>query len=309
MGERSAASRAAFREARAERWNPAVLLLGSLVAACTSGHDADGALERARRDGIRAGFSIEPPYAFVDSAGEPTGEAPEILRHVLGELEVAEVQWFPLPFHDLIPALLAGRVDVVASGLFVTPERSRQVRFSRPTACVGPVLVVRRDRFEGLVGEGAGKRCEPCRIAVIQASVEERALARQSPSGAGMMAVPDLATAVAAVSEGTADALAISAPTARRIVAGDSALALEARSLPVQVAEDARGCAALAFRPADAELAGAVDSVLAAFVGSPEHLAVVAPFGFTEPELPCPEASPAGPPPRLRSCYADRVPE
>jgi membrane-bound lytic murein transglycosylase MltF len=42
------------------------------------------------------------------------------------------VLFVPLAFEDLIPGLLAGRGDVIASGMTVTPTRSAQVDFSRP---------------------------------------------------------------------------------------------------------------------------------------------------------------------------------
>lgn len=263
-------------------------LVVAIFTAC--GDEGGGSVHEARSLGLRVGFAIEPPYAFVDSAGEARGEAPQVLGHAARELEIGELQWFPLPFHDLIPALLTGRVDVVASGLFVTPERSRQVRFSRPTICVRPALVVRR---EAPVAERAGDGGPRAgRIAVVQGSVEARAF--EGEAGFETLLVPDLATAAAAVSGGSADALAISAPTARSVARADSTLVLDERPLPGRIAEAARGCAALAFRPADERLAAAFDSVLSAFVGSPAHLDMVTPLGFTGAEMPCAGATASG---------------
>src|SRR5690606_20409027 len=55
----------------------AVPVLGALLATtCTAGDVPETSLARARQVGLRVGFSIEPPFAFVDSAGEPRGEAP-----------------------------------------------------------------------------------------------------------------------------------------------------------------------------------------------------------------------------------------
>lgn len=289
------------RSAADRRTSVALLFLPVLSLACgpAEGTGGDG-LERFRTRGLRAGFAIEPPYAFVDSAGSPTGEAPAILEHVAGELGIADIQWFPLPFHDLIPALNTGRVDALASGLFITPERSGQVRFSRPTACVAPVLISRRrdDVLSAPAPEGSG--CARCRIAVIQGSVEERALERWER--AEVVSVPDLATATAAVSDASADALVISAPTARGVVRRHLELAVREDVLPAGVRQAAAGCAALAFRRRDEELVAAVDSVLQWFVGSRVHLRLVTPFGFTEAELPCPGAAPPDGPPRADSC-------
>jgi membrane-bound lytic murein transglycosylase MltF len=38
----------------------------------------------------------------------------------------------PMPFSDLIPALLDGRGDVIAAGMTVTPKREQQVAFTKP---------------------------------------------------------------------------------------------------------------------------------------------------------------------------------
>lgn len=259
-------------------------LLSMLVAACGTG-DASP-LETARERGLRAGFAIEPPYAFVDSAGMVTGEAPEILRLAAAGAGIRDIEWLPLEFPELIPALLRGRIDVIAAGLFITPERREQVIFSRPTVCVAPVLVTR------------GPPCRSCRIAVLAGSVEHAALQVANPSGGDVVVLPDLATAVAAVRGGSADALAISAPTGRDVAAAED-LTVVPHPFPERVARAASGCAALAFRPDDEELVAALDSVLARFVGTPDHRRLSARFGFIDSELPCPSARGAtsNPPP------------
>lgn len=259
---------------------PLLAILLFFVARC-SGRDArPDTLELARAHGLRVGFSVEPPYALVDSGGLASGESPEILRRLAGEMGITELQWFPLLFHELIPALQAGRIDVIASGMFVTAERRGLVRFSRPTACVEPVEVVPR----GSVRAVPGGTCEGCRRAVIQGSVEQRALEKV---GTGhVVIVPDLSTAVAAVASGEADGLVISAPTGRYLVRNHPALLLADGALERSLAT-AAGCAAFAFRLEDSALARAIDGALAGFVGTPAHLRLVKPFGFTEGEVGC----------------------
>lgn len=255
--------------------------------------DDPGALERARSSGLRAGFALEPPYAFVDPAdGEPTGEAPEILRLTADEIGIRNVQWYPVPFHDLTSALIEGRIDVIASGMFVSSERSRQVRFSVPTACVRPLLITRRAE-SGVSGSVAvsperdGAGCEGCRVAVIQGSVEHGALEKHGAPDQALVVVPDLSTAVAAVRDSVADVLAISAPTARDIVRRNSGLMLDARTLPQDVLDASGGCPAFAFRHGDEDLALAFDSALSEFIGTGAHLDLVTPFGFTQAEVGC----------------------
>lgn len=266
-----------------------------LVALGCARQDDIAALERVRAAGLRAGFAIEPPYAFIDTTtGEPTGEAPEILRWAAAELDIEEVEWYPLPFHGLTAALTDGRIDAIASGMFVSRERSEQVRFTVPTACVQPLLV--RRRMEPVTRIAGGREsvrgngdatCDGCRVAVIQGSVEHAALEAHGTRDQSVVVVPDLSTAVAAVLDSVADVLAISSPTARELVRGDSALMLDERQLPDKVLQRSGGCPALAFRHEDEDLALAFDSVLYGFIGTRDHLELVAPFGFTKAEAGC----------------------
>ena len=77
-----------------------------LVAACGKGDVPVTSLESARQLGLRVGFAIEPPFAFVDAAGEVRGEAPSVMRYAAAALEIDSLQWFPLQFDNLMPALL-----------------------------------------------------------------------------------------------------------------------------------------------------------------------------------------------------------
>jgi len=283
------------------------VLVAVLAARCGASDSNDLSLANAREVGLRVGFAIEPPFVYADSTGEARGESPAVLRHVARALGIDSLQWFPLELDNLIPALEHGRIDVIAAGLFITDERAERVRFSHPTACLGPALVVPR---EAALSDRLFV-CDSCTIAVIRGSVEHRTLqaavaaSESSPAGGATrtaadrvqtyrsadgatvhtLTVPDASTAIAALRSGDAAALAISAPTARLLVERDSTLALR-ETAPAALSTGA-GCAAFAFRPADQLLANAFDEVLAAFVGSEAHLALVTEYGFTRREIMC----------------------
>lgn len=262
----------------------ACLCLSPWIAGCVP--TADDTVPRIRAQGfIRAGFTPEAPYALVEAGGRVGGESPEALRHALAAVGVDSIRWVLLDFDDLIPALTEGRVDVVASGLFSTPERRVRVRFSRPTLCGRPALLRRADAppLPGLTvfaAPGAG------RLAVVAGAVEHRAAQALGIPEARLLAVPDLATAVAAVRSGAADALALTTPTLRNIVKEDAALAWEAYEAPAAVATLVAGCSALAFRVGDARLAEAVDSGLARYLGSARHAGILEALGLGLDDVP-----------------------
>jgi polar amino acid transport system substrate-binding protein len=99
---------------------------------------------------------------------------------------------------------------------------------------------------------------------------------------------PDPAAGLAAVRSGRADCLALSGPTVVWL-AGEAAGEVE-QAAPLRESPDALGGAigesAFAFRPQDRPLAEAVNAALRRYIGSPQHLRAVSPFGFGPEALP-----------------------
>jgi membrane-bound lytic murein transglycosylase MltF len=62
-----------------------------------------------------------------------TGESPEVAKQIAARLEVRQVKWRQAEFGALIAELEAGRIDVIAAGMFMTPERAQRVSFSVPS--------------------------------------------------------------------------------------------------------------------------------------------------------------------------------
>src|SRR5690606_11279752 len=109
------------------------------------GDDGLPTLDRMRQRGVaRVGFANEAPYAYLDPESRRlTGEAPEVARVILTRLGVDRVEGVLTEFGALIPGLKAGRFDLIAAGMYITPERCREVAFSNPTYSIGEALVVR----------------------------------------------------------------------------------------------------------------------------------------------------------------------
>ena len=139
------------------------LSLGLLAACSDSGSDkpaqgasapaAGGTLEAAKAAGkIRIGYANEAPFAFMDSKeAKVTGESVEIARVVLKRMGINEVEGVLTEFGSLIPGLQAKRFDIIAAGMYVTPERCGQVAFSNPTYGVGQAFLVKQGNPKELV--------------------------------------------------------------------------------------------------------------------------------------------------------------
>src|SRR5512145_2807067 len=100
--------------------------------------DADELVERRV---VRIGVAFNRTYYFVDR-GKPRGIAYEygqlmqerLNKHYrTGNSNKIHVIFLPLPREMLLPALIEGRVDLVAAQVPVTPELEQHVTFSDPT--------------------------------------------------------------------------------------------------------------------------------------------------------------------------------
>jgi ABC-type amino acid transport substrate-binding protein len=116
----------------------------------------------------------ESPFIRVDvelGIDQYEGIDYEIMTGFARSLGVAlEVHPVKPSFATLVPALLAGEGDVIASSFSVTPERRHRVDFSRPYFAVHTVVLVRKDSHVASPADLAGKIA----ATVAGSSLEER---------------------------------------------------------------------------------------------------------------------------------------
>ena len=81
-------------------------------------------LDRAKRERVlRIGYANDIPYGYKTADGYLTGEAPEIARRILADMGIPEIEGVFTEFGSLIPALKAGRFDMIAAGMFILVAR------------------------------------------------------------------------------------------------------------------------------------------------------------------------------------------
>lgn len=243
----------------------------------------DALLQQVQSAGVlRIGYAVEAPYAMTGPAGEALGESPTVAAAVANRLGVRP-EFVLMDFHELIPALEAGRIDLVAAGLFVTPERAQRVLFSRPTLRVRPGWLARAGRFDlPLTAPELVARAE-LHVAVVEGAVEASRLGAAGLPASRLRAFPDAASAAAAVRAGTADVLALSWPT---VVAMAARSGGRLQAWPAQFPGEDASLTALAVRRGEHQLLAAVDEALAGHLGSPAHLAALAAVGLGPDDLP-----------------------
>lgn len=274
----------------------ALVACALLAAGCSErapGPDEGGlsTLERARQSGtVRIGYANEAPYAYLDSAsGRLTGEAPEIARVVLAGMGIGSVEGVLTEFGSLIPGLNAGRFDIIAAGMYILPQRCREVAFSNPTYSVGEAFIVAPGNPLALHSFADVARHPRARLGVVAGTVERDYAQRAKIPEERLVIFPDAPSALEGVAAERVDAYAGTSLTVNNLLAKARGARVERAKPfadPVIDGRAARGYGAFAFRKSDRDLLAAFNAGLARFIGSPRHLELVRPFGFTSFELP-----------------------
>ncbi|MBX2975091.1 MAG: transporter substrate-binding domain-containing protein [Ignavibacteriaceae bacterium] len=238
----------------------------------------------------RIGYAIETPYVFYDDDGNLTGTEIELAKLVLDSLKIKNVEWYHTEFGLLIPELQSKRFDVIAAGMFVTPEREKEVKFSKPSFIVNQALLVPFGNPKKIFSYSD---CITLNIksAVLYSSIEEQILRKIGIAESLLVLVPDALTGVAAVKDGIADALALSSPTLSYVVTKQKEKQFEVinqKDKSIDFISLHKG--AFAFRKDDIKNLNRWDFALSKIVGSDSHMAILSKFGMNKNNIPNSEA-------------------
>jgi ABC-type amino acid transport substrate-binding protein len=206
---------------------------------------------------LRIGTSGDYPPLTSAEGGKLEGVEIDF-ANALAESSGRAIELVQIPFVELIPALVAGRIDVIMSGMSVTPERSEQVQFVKPYLQVGQMALIRSaeidQRSQREQVDVAGTR-----IGFRPGTTGEQFL-RERAKAAELVPVTSIEDGVQALRDERIDYFVHDAPTIWRIVGGFESGETELTGLYRPLTEE---YLAWAVRKDDAELAGLLDETLA----------------------------------------------
>lgn len=95
--------------------------------------------------GLKVGVSGDYPPLVYKKDGLIVGIEADNVKAV-GDVLGQTMTLVEMPFKELIPALQAGKIDVIMSGMSVTPERSELVTFTDPYMEIGQMAIISTDK-------------------------------------------------------------------------------------------------------------------------------------------------------------------
>ncbi|KGD62674.1 amino acid ABC transporter periplasmic protein [Alcanivorax nanhaiticus] len=178
-----------------------VLLCTALLSGCSSKMGGGEPL----RVGVMADY---PPIIFKNEDGSLNGLEAEFARG-LGDALSRPVEFHQYSLAGLFAALDSGEVDIVMSGISITPERQQHFLFSLPYTTIGQMAVIRLEDAGLLAAPGVLLRSD-FRIGYKNGTTGEALVMKRTNNGVGF---DSNAAAMEALIAGNVDAYVHDAPT------------------------------------------------------------------------------------------------
>ena len=155
----------------------ALLLSLAFIAPSSAGK----VLDRIQQKGeLVVGISgSQPPLNATIKSGEIIGLDADIARLIAYNLGV-NVKFSSIPFPKLLPALESGQVDMVISGMTITPERNLKVAFVGPYYVSGKGILTKARNIASLQ-DAIGLNKAEFKVAVLKDSTSQVFVEKVAP--------------------------------------------------------------------------------------------------------------------------------
>lgn len=230
---------------------------------------------------VRIAYIEEPPFYGTGPDRSATGADIELAEVVLRAAGVSSIEYHLTTFEELLHGVQAGRWDMNVP-IFATPERPRQVAFSVPVWTLGDGFLVRRGNPKGLTSYEAVAARSDVRLGVIPGQVQIGAASSAGVGDGQLVMFRDQPEAIAALRAGKIDAFAATALGNRAAASAHE----ELQAVAHEAAGEGRSpVGAFSFSQGNHALLRAVNEQLHGYLGSADHRARMAKYGFTDREI------------------------
>ena len=150
-----------------------------------------------------------PPLNMTTKSGEVKGFEIDLATYMAEGMGV-QLRVEVMPFHELLDALGAGTVDMVLSGMTITPERNQKVAFVGPYFVTGKSFLTKTQRLLSI--KDPGEINQPSTTLVALKGSTSQLFVQIVLPRARLITANDYDEAVNMVIQGTADAMVADFP-------------------------------------------------------------------------------------------------
>jgi polar amino acid transport system substrate-binding protein len=185
------------------------MILGA--AGVAAAHDDASALARIVDKGeLRVGTSGgQPPFSVTSKSGDLIGYEVDLARLLASAMGV-ELKLVKRPFGQLLPALEAGEVDMVMSGMTMTLERNLKAAFVGPYMVSGKSILTTSSVLAA-IDEAQDINQSDLTLTALKGSTSQKFVEKLIPK-AKLVTTDDYDEAIKMVMAGDADALVADYP-------------------------------------------------------------------------------------------------
>lgn len=264
-------------------------MIVSVLVTTARGAMAETTLERIHRTGkVVIGFYNASPYSSITPEGEMVGESVEVLKLVFEGIANIENAHVLSEFASLIPGLKARRFDVIAAGMFVRPERCKQILFTEPTLATRIAFMVPEGNPHNLSTFEDIAANPDLSLGVVSGGTELKYAQQGGVSEEQIKIFLARSSGVAAVRTGRLDVMALTSIGLRHILAalGSNPGVEITASIMTVGGKDSAPHGAYGVRKEDSDLRDFINERLKVIIGSPEHLDILARHNLGKDDLP-----------------------
>lgn len=151
----------------------------------------------------------QPPLNATSKEGQIIGLDADLATYVAAGMGV-KLTFKPMPFAELLPALLSGNVDMVVSGMSMAPDRNLKVAFVGPYFVSGKSIVTTAEKADSLSGP-ADLAAPDIKLVALEGSTSQALIKTVIPM-AQLQTATDYDKALDLVIQGKADAIVADYP-------------------------------------------------------------------------------------------------
>ena len=155
----------------------AAIMLVAVVNIAVAGKTLDSILKKGS---LVVGITgTQPPLNATDKEGKIIGFDAEIARSIAMNMGV-KIKFATMPFPDLLPALKAGKIDMVLSAMTMTLERNLAVAFVGPYYVSGKGILTKTQSI-GVMQRAEGLNNPEFKVAALQNSTSQKFIEEAAP--------------------------------------------------------------------------------------------------------------------------------